>query len=353
MSENRIHINSIQIPSRFFFAPINTGFCIDGNPTPRLIDFHHQRSGKSIGISYLGNVSISENFTTNSGTLVLRQNHNVWRDVASGITKNGSLSGIQLACRYYDVPASRKWSSRSPHSQVSEYRKFLNNLKTHDIDKIFKEFFIASKTAADYGFDVIQIHAAHGYFLSALLCKTLNKRKDKYSFENTGNLPDLLIKVKQELGEIVLDVRISSIDGIHDDAIEEWGSRRAQAVDIAGAGVDIISLSAGLYDFSKNLIYPSKKDGPNVYLEYCLDLAKTIPDTLISISGNIRDLKQISLLPDNIAFGIGRPLIADPSFISKSLSENESTITQCSWSGHCHYYTRNKPHISCKENPDI
>jgi len=59
-------------------------------------------------------------------------------------------------------------------------------LTLEGIENIVKAFAEAAKRAVAVGFDVIEVHSAHGYLLSSFLSPTSNKRTDKYggSFEN-------------------------------------------------------------------------------------------------------------------------------------------------------------------------
>src|SRR5436309_1090651 len=84
--------------SRVVLAPINTGFANEGRPTIELLRFHRERSGSGIGLSIVGNVSVSMTGRSNSGTAVMRLDTiESFREVASAIRSRGSMAGIQLA----------------------------------------------------------------------------------------------------------------------------------------------------------------------------------------------------------------------------------------------------------------
>ncbi len=88
------------IPSRFFLAPINTGFAQNGYPTKSFVEFYKKRSGHKIGITYIGNVSIGEEWISNPNTPYLAaETQDVWKELSNCIKCNGSIPGIQLACR--------------------------------------------------------------------------------------------------------------------------------------------------------------------------------------------------------------------------------------------------------------
>ncbi|WP_169719909.1 hypothetical protein [Marinobacterium litorale] len=339
--------------SRFSLAPINTGFGNNGAPTGRLIRFHSDRSGKNIAISYVGNVAIDSAFCTNESTLILRQNEPGWNELTSAISSNGSLPGIQISCRFFNIPANRKWRDNNSVGKVHLYRNFIASLSTHEIDLIFESFLKAAILASEYGFEVLQIHAAHGYFLSCLMNPMLNNRSDKYNIDNIGGVCDLLANIRKYCPDSILDIRVSCFEGLSRDPLNEWNIKIKQIKLLESYGYDIVSLSAGFYDLSKNLIYPGRRDGLNVYLQYCEELAGQLRKALVSVSGNIRNLKDLEQKPSNIVFGIGRPLVADPYFVEKSLAQRENDIKHCVWSGLCHYYTRGYKHIFCKINDDI
>lgn len=341
----------LELSSKYYFAPVNTGYSDNGLPNERLIRFHRARSGPSLGISYVGNVSISEGFVTNSSTLVLKEDR-VWSDLANTIHERGSLPGIQLACRNFFKAPERRWSTINKEYLIKEYSGFISDLSWRDIDKIFLMFIGSALKAYKYGFTVLQIHAAHGYFLSSLLSPSLNKRKDEYSIEKAGGLEVLVERIKNEVPDAILDFRLSCFEGII-SAEEEWLIRKEQAQMFSNKGVDLISLSAGLYDFSKPLIYPNKRDGHLPYLGYAEDLAQLNPSLLVNVGGNFWDWEEPRSELNNVTYSIGRPLIADPEFVKKFLDGSSMEIVHCDRSGDCHYYTKGNENLTCKVNKSI
>jgi 2,4-dienoyl-CoA reductase-like NADH-dependent reductase (Old Yellow Enzyme family) len=108
--QTRLSNKILQIPTRFYLAPINTGFAPNGKPNAKFIEFYKKRSGKYIGITYIGNVSIDKAWRTNSNTPWLSpETLEIWEDLSSAINKNGSLPGIQLACRQSSKEPFKGW----------------------------------------------------------------------------------------------------------------------------------------------------------------------------------------------------------------------------------------------------
>lgn len=352
-SDAEYFVRGLCIPTKFFFAPINTGYAYEGLPDARLLQFHRDRSGKKIGISYVGNVAISSVYKSNDATAVLGSDLSRWRELAAVIKGGGSVPGIQLACKLPTIVLpSRRWRSRDVLAYVQGVREKVTSLSTDELDSIFEEFVRSARVAVDVGFSVVQLHAAHGYLLSELFSRTLNLRTDR--FASSTAIAMLIKSVRAACPNVVLDIRLSLKEGLECFDPSELQHRRSQILKVASTDVDIVSLSAGLYEVDRFMIYPEAASGSGVYVDAVRSLAEQKKDVLWNVAGNVREIVGArGAVPQNLTFSVGRPLIADPYFIEKSLHGERGQITQCIYSGHCHYYTRGQSHISCKVNPNV
>jgi len=116
-----------------------------------------------------------------------------------------------------------------------------------EIHEITAQFGAAAKRCVDAGFDVIEIHAAHGYLLHQFYSPLSNKRTDEYGGDFIGRtrfLMETVTAVRNAIGDSVpLFVRISATDWVDDgwnlvDSIEMCTHLRA-------IGVDLIDVSTG------------------------------------------------------------------------------------------------------------
>ncbi|MEO5997961.1 MAG: NADPH dehydrogenase NamA [Chitinophagaceae bacterium] len=120
-------------------------------------------------------------------------------------------------------------------------------LDEEGIDKIIADFRSATKRALEAGFQLIEIHAAHGYLVNEFLSPLANKRTDKYgdSFENrTRFLLEIISAVREIWPEgLPLFVRISASDW------KEGGWDIEDSISLAeifkNKGVDLIDCSSG------------------------------------------------------------------------------------------------------------
>ncbi len=353
MKIDKIIIHDKVIPSRYFLAPINTGFAFEGIPSDNLIKFHEDRSGNNIGVSYIGNVSIDKKFVTNRNTLYFDQNTTnnlAWLRLIDTIKTNGSLCGIQLGCNYSNYSAIRNWKNKNAKSYIDLTQRLILSLSEREIFNIQESFVNSIIKADSLGIDVIQIHATHGYFLSNFLNRILNKRSDIFGFGKLFLIENIITKIRKNLPNSLIDIRISLIDGVEDEK-EELKYKYELIEKLCSLNIDIFSVSNGIYNINKRLIYPPIQKGHLNNLGYILPLAKKYSNKFWSISGNIWNLFEIPLdIPDNIFFGIGRSLIADPQFVYKYYNNDENRINHCQRNNRCHYYSRNVANIACPKD---
>jgi 2,4-dienoyl-CoA reductase-like NADH-dependent reductase (Old Yellow Enzyme family) len=116
-----------------------------------------------------------------------------------------------------------------------------------DIDAVVLQFAAAARLSLEAGFEVVELHMAHGYLMQEFLSPLSNHRSDEYggSLSNRMRMP---MRVAQAVREIwpadkPMFVRISSTDWV------EGGWDLAQSIELArglkGIGIDLIDCSSG------------------------------------------------------------------------------------------------------------
>ena len=181
--------------------------------------------------------------------------------VVDQIHKNGAIAGIQLAhagrkasC---DVPwrggaplskANGAWETIAPSALAfSDKHTAPAALTTTEIEEIADAFSQATVRALKAGFQVVEVHCAHGYLLHEFLSPLSNQRSDEYggSFENRCRLPLKIAKIVRDLWPAPWPVlvRISATDWV------EGGWDVAQSIKFSkllkAMGIDLIDCSSG------------------------------------------------------------------------------------------------------------
>ena len=201
------------------------------------------------------------------------QDLGVWSDdhaealapVAEFVANHGAVPGIQLA------HAGRKASTRRPadgggpihddhgwtpvgptgepwpHNDATDLET--ERLSQADIAALIDEWAAAAERAVDAGFEVLEVHAAHGYLLHEFLSPVTNTREDAYGGDFEGRTR-LLREVVEAIRAAVPDgtavfVRVSATDWLPDRDSWTVADSARLAGDLDPLGVDLIDVSAG------------------------------------------------------------------------------------------------------------
>jgi 2,4-dienoyl-CoA reductase-like NADH-dependent reductase (Old Yellow Enzyme family) len=182
--------------------------------------------------------------------------------IARFVTSQGAVAGIQLAHAGRKASCDLPWrggaSLKTPEEggwpvigpsaiPFDEGDPVPCELDHVGIDEVIAAFEAAARRALNAGFQVIEIHSAHGYLLHEFLSPISNRRSDEYggSFENRTRL---LLQIAERLRAIVPDelplfTRISATDWV------DGGWDIEQSVELAkrlkALGVDAIDVSSG------------------------------------------------------------------------------------------------------------
>jgi NADPH2 dehydrogenase len=175
--------------------------------------------------------------------------------LVSMVKKHGAKIGIQLG--HAGRKADLEGDIYAPSAiAFNEKYKTPKEMTKEDIQKAIRAFQEGARRAKEAGFDVIEIHAAHGYLINQFLSPLSNKRTDEYGGSEENRLRFLLetIKAVKEVWDGPLFVRVSAND------YHEKGLTPDDYVEIAKQlkeqGVDLIDVSSGAVVPAKIHSYP-------------------------------------------------------------------------------------------------
>ncbi len=259
-----LKLGGITLPNRIAVSPMCQYSCSDGFAT----DWHLVHLGsRAVGGAGLVIVEASavspEGRITPSDLGIYKDDHVAkLRQIVDFIHSQGAYAGIQLAHAGRKAsmevpwkpegmltPDSGGWTNVVAPSPIKFAGNYPapNELDSAGILKVVADFAAAAKRALAAGFDVVEIHGAHGYLLHEFFSTLSNLRTDDYggSFENRIRL---LVEVVDAVRAVwpqdrALFVRISATDWTEGGWDEEQSVQLAKV--LKDHGVDLMDISSG------------------------------------------------------------------------------------------------------------
>lgn len=272
----------------------------------------------------------------------------IWEDrhieplarIAQFISSQGAIPGIQLAHSGRKGSCELPWKggmqlkighggwqtiapSAIPFNDTDSIPKELNEA---EIEKIIEAFKSAAKRALKAGFQVIEIHSAHGYLLHEFLSPLCNKRNDHYGgdIENRMRLP---LAVTTSLRKLIpekfpLFMRISATDWVEGG----WDIQHSILLSqkLKEAGVDLIDVSSG--GMVPKASIPVGKGYQVPFAKQIRDQAKILT-AAVGLITEVQHANEIITQGDADLIFLGREFLREPYWTQKASHElgNESS----------------------------
>lgn len=207
-------------------------------------------------------------------------------------------------------------------------------LTEEGIAEVVASFVDAARRADGAGYDVVQIHAAHGYLINQFLSPNDNKRTDEYGGDLESRmrlLVEIYEAIRDEVGaEFPISVKLNSSDGVSGGFDEDESLVVAEK--LSELGVDVIEVSGGTY--AAPLMQGEKVDASGDTGEiYFGDYAKQLRDkvsTPVLLTGGFRCAADIERGLDGLAdlIGMARPLVMVPEYPNELIKQGSRKLVR-------------------------
>lgn len=321
-------LREMHLSNRIVVSPMAQYKAVDGCPTDWHLIHYGERAKGGAALVYTEMTCVSDTGRITPGCpgLYHPEHEKAWNrltdfvhqeteaKICCQIGHSGRKGSTNIGWQGMDEPlASGNWdlisASAIPWSQGNATPRVAT---TADMDEICDQFVAATLMAERAGFDMIELHAAHGYLLSSFISPASNTRKDDYggSLDNRLRFPLRVFDAMRRAWpkEKPMSVRISA-----NDWIGASGVTPDEAVEIAKAffkaGVDIIDVSAGQTTKDAQPIYGRMFQTPFA------DRIRNETGIATMAVGNIYEADHANSIlmagrADLVA--VGRPHLADP-----------------------------------------
>ncbi|SEH11282.1 2,4-dienoyl-CoA reductase [Natronorubrum sediminis] len=344
-----LSIRDLEVPNRIAVSPMCQYSCeADGMPT----EWHHVHLG-SRAVGGAG-IVMTEATAVEPRGRITPSDLGIWSDEHAAslakttrfIREQGGVPAIQLAhaghkaskCRPWDGnvpidPDDGGWEVLSPSPEA--YPPFegekpaIRKATVDDIQDVIDAYGAAAERSLEAGFEIAEVHAAHGYLLHEFLSPVTNRREDDYggSFENRTRLLREVVSAVRDVWpeEKPVFVRISGTDWLENQPSWDIEQSVRLADDLEALGVDLVDVSSGG-------LHPEQAvpGGPN----FQVPLAETIgteTDVAVGTVGGVTEPEQADALIRNDRADlvlVGREFLRDPYFgvhAASALEEDASS----------------------------
>ena len=257
--------------------------------------------------------------------------------VAKIFNEYNCLSGIQLAHAGRKASYLRPWDGASPITENDKVEPAwqtigpsaipINNsspvpkeMTVEDINKVREDFKKAAQRADKAGFDIIEIHGAHGYLLHSFFSPLSNQRNDQYggSFENRIRFAlEIIADIKSVWPDNKpLFYRLSSIDAPGQGANLEDNIKLAKS--LKSVGVDVIDCSSG--GITGSPVLTKSKIIPGFQVPYSEKIKKDAEISSMAVGAIISADQANEIISNKRAdlVAMGRELLADTQWAYKA-----------------------------------
>ncbi|MGH1415082.1 MAG: bifunctional salicylyl-CoA 5-hydroxylase/oxidoreductase [Pelagimonas sp.] len=321
-------LRDMSLKNRIVLSPMAQYKAEDGCPTDWHLIHYGERAKGGAGLIYTEMTCVSADGRITPGcpglyapehqTAWARLNEFVHRETGAKtccqLGHAGRKGSTRLGWEGMDVPLETgNWpllnASAIPWSDGNAMPKAMTRA---DMDLVRDQFVAAAQMADRAGFDMIELHAAHGYLISSFITPVSNTRTDDYggSLDNRLRFPLEVFEAMRAVWPVEkpMSVRISANDWLGDGGVTpQEAVRIAQAFQTAGA--DIIDVSAGQTSTEAQPVYGRMFQTP------FSDRIRNEAGIKTMAVGNIYEADHVnSILMAGRAdlVCLGRPHLADP-----------------------------------------
>ena len=328
--------------NRLWVSPMCMYSAVDGMPQ----EWHHTHlaqfasGGAGLVVAEATAISPEGRISPRDTGIWSDEQRDAWAPIVAAIHERGSKAGIQLAHagrkastwwpfsgrRGSVAPEEGGWQTVAPSPVAYEGFAAPEALDEAGIDQVVADFVAATRRALDAGFDVLEVHGAHGYLLHQFLSPLSNSRDDEYggSLENRARLLLRIVRAVREAADgaraggpgVPLIVRISATDAAEGGFdVDEAALVAKWSVD---AGADLIDVSSGGL-VAHQVIEVSP--GYQVPLAAKIRATAGVPVTAVGMITSGEHAEAVLGAGDADAVFVGREWLRDPHFALRAAHE--------------------------------
>lgn len=353
----------MELRSRIITGPMEKSLANrDGSLTQRYIDYLVERARGGASLIQVESTYIDTRGLGHLYQVGCHGDHVIpaLSRMAKAVHAEGAKVGLELYLGGRQTPAYM--SQRQPIAPSVVPCKALHpvpiprEMTLDDIEEVISLFAAAARRLKEAGLDMVHLHGAHGYLLSAFLSPFSNKRTDKYggSAENRARFGlEVLAAVRKVVGQdFPIGYRMTADEYIEGGLTVADASKFA--VMLADAGIDLIDVSGGIYES-----FPMIIQGPEApkggFVRNAAVIKKAVGDRVpVSVAQRLNDphFANEVMGREGLDFiSLTRAFHADPHYARKVSEGRTDEILHCMACHQCTNLLEANEAAGCAANP--
>jgi 2,4-dienoyl-CoA reductase-like NADH-dependent reductase (Old Yellow Enzyme family) len=325
----KLKLRGVEFRNRIWVSPMCQYSSADGMPNDWHLVHLGSRATGGAGLVIMEATAVSPEgrISPSDAGIWLDAHADAYKRITAFIKSQGAIAGIQIAHAGRKASTAEPWNggklvdegyggwetvAPSAIAFADDYPQ-PREMTKEDVEKAIEDFVAAAKRSVDAGFEVVEIHAAHGYLFHEFLSPLTNKRSDEYggSLENRMRF---LLETAKKVREIVPEnlpvfVRISATDWTENG----WDLEQSVALcrELKNIEIDLIDVSTG-----GNVPDAKIPVAPGYQVSFAAEIRRQvgIATGAVGMITNAKQAEEILRKGEADAVLIAREFLRDPYF---------------------------------------
>ncbi|MDD2599154.1 MAG: NADH:flavin oxidoreductase/NADH oxidase [Kiritimatiellae bacterium] len=329
-------LRDVEFRNRIWVSPMCQYSCKDGMPTDWHLAHYGSRAAGGAGLVLVEATAVAPEGRISPQDLgIWSEAHaNALQRITRFIKEQGAIAGIQLAHAGRKASIAVPWNGgKSVGVENGGWQTVApsalpfaaddplpHQMTKNDLDKVIADFCLAAQRSVAAGFEVIEVHNAHGYLCHQFLSPLSNRRSDEFggSLQNRLRFPLQIAGAVRETvpSHLPVFVRISATDWAPGGWDLEQSIQFCKA--LKKLGIDLIDVSSG-----GNIADAEVPAGPGFQVPFAKAIREqaAIPTGAVGLITEPQQAEEILRKGEADAILIGREFLRNPYFVFRAAQE--------------------------------
>ncbi len=338
---------------------------VESFPTEATAAYYERRARGGVAAVTIGETSVAANARGGNTSMYLGDPRalGAYCALTSAVRKHGAVCSAEI--QHWGKFANFVFPDKQCYGPVegeasmgafAPVSKHVLPMSQEQIEEIIKQYSEAAAYAKAVGFNMVTVHAAHGWLLPQFMSPS-NDRKDEWggSFENRMRLPIAVLEaVRKSVGPgFPIEMRMSGAECCEGGYDADYGIAIAKVLQDY---VDILHISAGHHMHAFSTMEPSLFAPNMMNVHYAAEIKKNVQNALVATVGGINepdDIEEIIASGKADIVEMARPLLADPDLVNKMSEGRGEDVRKCLRCMTCFSSLMHTRQFHCAVNPEV